>query len=131
MANLKFYGKVVEIMQPQTGTSQNGNQWWSQAFICEELGTNYPSKAHFVLFGKNLTQENVEKVVLDNDVTISFNINLKERTNSMTGERYYNTELRPWKIEQGDTTEEVRQQPKQDGEFTPHFAAIETTQDTF
>jgi hypothetical protein len=122
MANLKFYGKVVEIMQPQTGTSQNGTQWWSQAFIVEELGTQYPSKAHFVLFGKNLTQENVEKVVLGNDITISFNINLKERTNSMTGDRYFNIELRPWKIEQGDTTGEVKQQPKQDGDFTPYFA---------
>jgi hypothetical protein len=122
MANLKFYGQVVEIMQPQTGTSQNGNQWWSQAFICEELGTNYPSKAHFVLFGKNLNQENVEKVIIGNDITVSFNINLKERTNSMTGDRYFNTELRPWKIEQGDTTGDVKQQPKQDGEFTPYFA---------
>ena len=127
MANLKFYGKVVEIMQPQTGTSQNGTQWWSQAFVVEELGTNYPSKAHFVLFGKNLTQENVEKVVLENDVTVSFNVNLKERTNSMTGERYFNTELRAWKIEQGDTTENVKPQQMQDGEFTPTFAATEET----
>lgn len=127
MANLKFYGQVVEIMQPQTGTSQNGTQWWSQAFIVEELGTNYPSKAYFVLFGKNLTQENVEKVVLENDVTVSFNVNLKERTNSMTGERYFNTELRAWKIEQGDTTENVKPQQKQDGEFTPTFAATEET----
>ena len=126
MANLKFYGKVVEIMEPQTGTSQRtGEQWWSQAFISEELGTNYPSKAHFVLFGKNLTQENVEKVALGNDITVSFNINLKERTNSMTGERYFNTELRPWKIEQGDTTAEVKQQPKEDGGFTPFFAPTE------
>lgn len=125
MANLKFYGQVVEIMQPQTGTSQNGTQWWSQAFICEELGTQYPSKAHFVLFGKNLTQENVEKVVLGNDITVSFNINFRERTNSTTGDRYFNTELRPWKIEQGDTTEEVKQQPKEDGEFTPFFAPTE------
>jgi hypothetical protein len=125
MANLKFYGQVVEIMQPQTGTSQNGTQWWSRAFICEELGTQYPSKAHFVLFGKNLTQENVEKVVLGNDVTVSFNINLKDRTNSMTGDRYLNTELRAWKIEQGDTTQEVKQQPKEDGEFTPFFAPTE------
>jgi hypothetical protein len=124
MANLKFYGKVVEIMEPQTGTSQStGNQWWSQAFICEELGTNYPSKAHFVLFGKNLNQENVEKVVLGNDVTVSFNINLKDRTNSMTGDRYFNTELRPWKIEQGDTTGDKQQQPKNDGDFTPSFAS--------
>ena len=128
MANLKLYGKVVEIMEPQTGTSQNtGNQWWSQAFICEELGTNYPSKAHFVLFGKNLTQENVEKVVLGNDITVSFNINLKDRTNSMTGDRYFNTELRAWKIEQGDTTGEVKQQPKQDGDFTPYFAQTDET----
>lgn len=128
MANLKFYGKVVEIMEPQTGTSQStGNQWWSQAFICEELGTNYPSKAHFVLFGKNLTQENVEKVVLGNDITVSFNINLKDRTNSMTGDRYFNTELRAWKIEQGDTTGEVKQQPKQDGDFTPYFAQTDET----
>lgn len=127
MANLKFYGKVVEIMEPQTGTSQNtGNQWWSQAFICEELGTNYPSKAHFVLFGKNLTQENVEKVVLGNDITVSFNINLKDRTNSMTGDRYFNTELRAWKIEQGDTTIVVKQ-PKQDGEFAPVFAETDET----
>ena len=126
MANLKFYGQVVEIMQPQTGTSQNGTPWWSQAFICEELGTNYPSKAHFVLFGKNLNQENVEKVVLGNDVTVSFNINLRERTNSVTGERYFNTELRPWKIEQGDTTGEVKHQSKQDGDFTPYFAQTET-----
>lgn len=131
MANLKFYGQVTEIMKPKTGTSQNGTQWWSQAFICEELGTQYPSKAHFVLFGKYLNQENVEKVVLGNTVTVSFNINLRDRINSETGERYLNTELRPWKIEQGDTTGEVKQQPKQDGEFTPTFAAIEITQDTF
>jgi hypothetical protein len=125
MANLKFYGQVVEIMQPQTGTSQNGNQWWSQAFICEELGTNYPSKAHFVLFGKNLNQENVEKVIIGNNITVSFNINLRERINSVTGERYFNTELRPWKIEQGDTTQEAKQQPKEDGEFTPFFATTD------
>lgn len=129
MANLKFYGKVVEIMQPQTGTSQStGEQWWSQAFICEELGTNYPSKAHFTLFGKNLNQENVEKVFLDNEVTVSFNIYTKDRQ-TYDGKRYINTELRAWKIEQGDTTGEVKQQPKQNGEFTPTFAA--TNQDTF
>lgn len=123
MANLKFYGKVVEIMEPQQGVSQNGTQWYSQAFICEELGTNYPSKAHFVLFGKNLTQENVEKLKLDNEVTVSFNIVLKERINNETKARYFNSELRPWKIEQGDTTGDKQQQPKNDGDFTPSFAS--------
>lgn len=126
MANLKFYGKVVMIMQPQTGTSQNGTQWWSQSFLVEELGTQYPSIAQFTLFGKNLTQENVEKLVLDNEVTVSFNILIKERISNKTGERYYNTELRAWKIEQGDTTSVVKQ-PKQDGEFAPVFAETDET----
>ena len=126
MANLKFYGKVVMIMQPQTGTSQNGTQWWSQSFLVEELGTQYPSIAQFTLFGKNLTQENVEKLVLDNEVTVSFNILIKERISNKTGERYYNTELRAWKIEQGDTTSVVIQ-PKQDGEFAPVFAETDET----
>lgn len=123
MANLKFYGKVVEIMEPQQGVSQNGTQWYSQAFICEELGTQYPSKAHFVLFGKNLTQENVEKLTINNEVTVSFNIVLKERINNETKDRYFNTELRPWKIEKGDTTGDKQQQPKNDGDFTPSFAS--------
>lgn len=123
MANLKFYGKVVEIMEPQQGVSQNGTQWYSQAFICEELGTNYPSKAHFVLFGKNLTQENVEKLTINNEVTVSFNIALKERINDETKTRYFNTELRPWKIEQGNTTGDKQQQPKNEGDFTPSFAS--------
>lgn len=126
MANLKFYGKVVMIMQPQTGTSQNGTQWWSQSFLVEELGTQYPSIAQFALFGKNLTQENVEKLVLDNEVTVSFNILIKERISNKTGERYYNTELRAWKVEQGDTTSVVKQ-PKQDGEFAPVFAETDET----
>ena len=124
MANLKFYGQVVEILAPQNGTSKNGTQWWAQSFICEELGTQYPSKVYFVLFGKNLNQDNVSKLTLGNDITVSFNVNMKDKVNSITGERYFNTELRPWKIEQGDTTEE-KQQPKQDGEFTPCFAKTE------
>lgn len=123
MANLKIYGKVVEIMEPQQGVSQTGIQWFSQAFIVEELGTQYPSKVHFVLFGKNLTQENVEKLTINNEVTVSFNIVLKERINNETKARYFNTELRPWKIEQGDTIGDKQQQPKNEGDFTPSFAS--------
>jgi hypothetical protein len=70
----------------------------------------------------------VEKVFLDNEVTVSFNIYTKDRQ-TYDSKRYVNTELRAWKIEQGDTTVEVKQQPKQNGEFTPTFAV--TNQDTF
>lgn len=81
MANLKFYGQVVEILAPQNGTSKNGTQWWAQSFICEELGTQYPSKVYFVLFGKNLNQDNVSKLTLGNDITVSFNVNMKDKVN--------------------------------------------------
>lgn len=126
MANLKIYGQVVEIMQPQTGVTRDGQQWWSQAFIIEELETNYPIQSHFVLFGNHLTSENVEKIRIGNDITVSFNIHMRDRV-STDNKRFINTELRAWKIEQGDTTKDVKPQAKKDGEFVPQFANTDET----
>jgi hypothetical protein len=126
MANLKFYCKVTEVLPGQQGTNRNGTPWYSQSFIVEELGTNYPSKAMFVLWNKALTQENVSKLGIGNEVTISFNISHREWTGT-DGDRKFSTELRVWKIEDGDTTEQVKPAQKQEDEdFQPYFVQVDT-----
>ena len=125
MANLKFYCKVTEVLPGQQGTNRNGEPWYSQSFIVEELGTKYPSKAMFVLWNKALTQENVSKLGIDNEVTVSFNIYHREWI-GMDGNRKFSTELRAWKIEEGDTTEQVKPAQKQEeGEFQPFFVQVD------
>ena len=127
MANLKFYCKVTEVLPGQQGTTKNGEPWYSQAFMAEELGTKYPTTAMFVLWNKALTEENVSKLGIDNEVTVSFNIYHREWT-GMDGQRKHSTELRVWKIEDGDTTGEVKPTQKQeDGEFQPFFVQVEET----
>lgn len=124
MANLKFYGKVTEVLPFQQGMTKNNEPWYSQSFMVEELGTKYPTKAMFVLWNKALTEDNVSKIAIGNDVTISFNIYHRE-WQGQDGTRKFSTELRVWKIDDGDTTGEVKHQSKQDGDFTPYFAQTE------
>lgn len=127
MANLKFYCKVTEVLPGQQGTNKNGEPWYSQAFMAEELRTKYPTEAMFVLWNKALTQENVSKIGVDNEVTVSFNIYHREWI-GVDGQRKHSTELRVWKIEDGDTTGEVKPTQKQeDGEFQPFFVQVEET----
>lgn len=124
MANLKFYGRVTEVLPGQQGTNRNGEPWYSQSFMVEELGTKYPSEAMFVLWNKALTQENVSKLGIGNEITISFNI-YHRSWDGTDGQRKHATELRVWKIEDGDTTEQVKPLQKQEeGEFQPFFVQV-------
>lgn len=125
MANLKFYGRVTEVLPGQQGTNRNGEPWYSQSFMAEELGTKYPSEAMFVLWNKALTQENVSKLGVGNEITISFNI-YHRSWDGTDGQRKHATELRVWKIEDGDTTEQVKPAQKQEeGEFQPFFVQVD------
>lgn len=129
MANLKFYGVVTEIQQPQTGFKQDGTQWWSQSFTIKEGATNYPSTAEFVLYGDKLTESNVEPLVIGNDVTVCFNLKSRSWT-GMDGNRKSSTELRAWKVEQGNTIGQDKPAKQETGEFTPAFAATTDNNNT-
>lgn len=130
MATLKFYGEIKEILPAQQGTTQTGKEWYSQGIIVEELGTNYPDKAHFILFGKALTESNTKHITPGNQVTISFNINMREFEPS-NGGRGFRTELRVWKIEEGNTITDNKQAAEPSNEtFTPTFAQIPSNEQT-
>lgn len=120
MANLKFYGELIEVLQPENGQTRDGKEWFSQGFILEELNTKYPKKARFVLYSDALKEDNVSKMTLGNDVTMNFDIFMRDWI-GQDGKRKFATELRAWRVDQGDTIEQTK--PKQDnGNTTPIFA---------
>ncbi len=49
--NIKFTGKIIDVLPLQSGTSARGNEWQCQQFVIEEINQQYPSKCVFQVFG--------------------------------------------------------------------------------
>ena len=51
---MELIGKIVQVLPLQEGVSKAGNPWKKQEYILETLGTQYPRKVCFNLFGDNV-----------------------------------------------------------------------------
>lgn len=84
---MELTGKVIAVLDTQSGTSSRGNSWEKKEFVIETQ-EQYPKKACFTLFNKT---ELCPKV--GEEVTVYFNITANEHNG-----KWYNS-VNAWKVE--------------------------------
>ncbi|MDI6401520.1 DUF3127 domain-containing protein [Balneolaceae bacterium ANBcel3] len=87
MNELSLSGKVIQVLQEQSGESRNGT-WRKRDFILE-TGGQYPKKVCITQWGDKIDQE---PVAVDEDVVVSINIESREYNG-----RWY-TDVKAWRI---------------------------------
>lgn len=96
IGDIKIYGTIQTVLPLQSGTSKAGNEWKKQEYVLE-TAEQYPRKVKFDLFGDKVDQYPLQA---GEAVTISVNIESREFNG-----RWY-TDVRAWKVENGDTRSE-------------------------
>lgn len=86
---MELIGKIIQILPLQEGVSKAGNPWKKQEYILETLGTQYPRKVCFNLFGDNVDKFPMQ---VGQDVTVSIDIESREFNG-----RWY-TDVRAWNV---------------------------------
>ena len=89
---MELIGKIIQILPLQEGVSKAGNPWKKQEYILETLGTQYPRKVCFNLFGDNVDKFPMQ---VGQDVTVSIDIESREFNG-----RWY-TDVRAWTVLNG------------------------------
>ena len=89
---MELIGKIVQVLPLRTGTSKAGNPWQVQEYILETLGTQYPRKVCFELFGDNVNKFPMQ---VGQEVTVSIDVESREFNG-----RWY-TSVRAWNVVQG------------------------------
>ena len=89
---MELIGKIIQILPRQEGVSKAGNPWKKQEYILETLGTQYPRKVCFNLFGDNVDKFPMQ---VGQDVTVSIDIESREFNG-----RWY-TDVRAWNVLNG------------------------------
>lgn len=89
---MELIGKIVQVLPLRTGTSKAGNPWQVQEYILETLGTQYPRKVCFELFGDNVNKFPLQ---VGQEVTVSIDVESREFNG-----RWY-TSVRAWNVVQG------------------------------
>lgn len=91
MSELKIKGKIVKILEKETGTSKAGKEFVKQNFVID-TGSQYNPEVCFQMFGEDKV-ENLNKYNKEGDeVEVSFNVSSRE----FNGKYYHN--LDAWKI---------------------------------
>ena len=88
--DLKISGKVLDILELQSGESKNG-PWKKQDFILETPG-KYPRKVCVTQWGDQVDQNNIQK---GEEITAFIDIQSRE----YKGKWY--TDVKAWKVERG------------------------------
>ena len=89
---MELIGKIIQILPLQEGVSKAGNPWKKQEYILETLGTQYPRKVCFNLFGDNVDKFPMQ---VGQDVKVSIDIESREFNG-----RWY-TDVRAWNVLNG------------------------------
>lgn len=89
---MELIGKIVQVLPLQSGISKAGNPWQKQEYILETLGTQYPRKVCFDLFGDNVNKFPLQ---VGQEVTVSIDVESREFSG-----RWY-TSVRAWNVVQG------------------------------
>ena len=89
---MELIGKIIQVRPLQEGVSKAGNAWKKQEYILETLGTQYPRKVCFNLFGDNVDKFPMQ---VGQDVTVSIDLESREFNG-----RWY-TDVRAWNVLNG------------------------------
>ena len=99
IGDIKVYGTIVAVLPVQTGISKSGSEWKKAEYVLETM-EQYPRKVKFDVFGSDRVEQYTPMLVQNAVVTISVNIESREFNG-----RWY-TDIRAWKVENGDTRAE-------------------------
>lgn len=88
--DIQLQGKVVQILDEQSGEGKNGS-WRKRNFILEIPG-KYPKKVCITQWGDNIDQQAVQIGI---NITVSVDIQSRE----YNGNWY--TDIKAWRVEQG------------------------------
>lgn len=86
---MEVTGKIIQKLDPQSGTSKAGNAWNKQEYVLETI-ENFPKKVFFDFFGERANQYPLE---VGDTITLSFDIESREWNG-----RWF-TSIRGWKAE--------------------------------
>jgi len=93
---MKVTGKLVKLLDTETGTSKTGKEWKKQQFVLETQD-EYNPHICITTFGDNI--ENIKNIKIGTEITAHINVGSKE----YNGRYYHNINL--WKIETETQTE--------------------------
>jgi len=96
---LELVGKLIKILPEVSGQSAKGS-WSKQEFVLETLDPSYPKKVCLTAWGDKVAD--LKSFNLDDTIKATFSAESREYN-----ERWY-TELRAFRIEQGDGGQESR-----------------------
>jgi len=91
MATLQTSGRIIKILDIESGTSKAGKEWKKQSFVIH-TGDEYNPEVCFSLFG----EDKIEKLSTFSEnqtVNVSFNLSSRE----YNGKYYHNIDA--WKID--------------------------------
>lgn len=86
---MEIIGKVVAVLEIQSGTSKKGSEWKKREFVIETLDEKFPKKVCFTLFGDRADA----CPSIDSVVNVAFDIDAHEYNG-----KWFNS-VNSWKVE--------------------------------
>lgn len=98
---MEIIGKVVAVLELQSGTSKKGSEWKKRDFVIETLDEKFPKKVCFTLFG----DRSDACPSIDSVVNVAFDIDAHEYNG-----KWFNS-INAWKVDPASpATVQVAQQ---------------------
>jgi len=89
--SLQVKGKVVKILEVESGTSKAGKAWQKQGFVID-TGAQYNPEVCFQVFGEDKIAQLIAPISEGMEVDVAFNLNSRE----WEGKYFHNVDA--WKV---------------------------------
>ena len=96
---MEIIGKVVAVLELQSGTSKKGSEWKKRDFVIETLDEKFPKKVCFTLFGDRADA----CPPIDSVVNVAFDIDAHEYNG-----KWFNS-VNAWKVEPAQAQQQAAQ----------------------
>jgi len=94
---MELTGKIIEVLELQTGAKKDGGTWQKQQYVLETEG-EYPKKVCFMVWGDNVDKFNIQKGEL---VKVDLDLESREYNG-----RWY-TDVKVWQCRKLDDPKKI------------------------
>ena len=94
---LKIKGKIVKILEKETGTSKAGKEWVKQNFVID-TGNQFNPEVCFQMFGEEKCDNLAKFNKVGDEVEVSFNVSSREFNS-----KWYHS-LDAWRVSKATAT---------------------------
>lgn len=126
MADFKIYGRVADLFDPRTGTKKDGGEWSLQDILIEESNDKFLSVVAATIdnFRTSEQESTWIKESVEQQKPLTFSCSVSSRKWERDGRAGYATNVRVWRIEEGDTR---HSEPRQQRNTTANVVRIGDT----